>query len=1360
MNSTRQTNTFAAGMNMDADYSILPNNQYSYAENIRILANTKDSTAAIQNIEGFLPVYSTIPETEKIIHTTTVRTYGIVFTKSEDGKDNVYRYDFTNSSTVPVITKIVNNVDLNITKSAKGVYSISSVCRWEAPDNVKIYWADGHDQLKLLHVDPYHDSTNESITLDKVLIIPKCSLKPFSFQSFGSGNLTAGKIQYCYQLFNAHSAETSISPLSEMIHISKTDLASTSQYVNGSSKESYTGRSIRLSADLTDIHFTRAKIISIYYPSNSTHTMPKISIIGDIEIVGSTLQYEDTGGTVISELTVDEFNQLVSYPFEPEVIESKDNILFAANITEDTWDVPSSYDTRAYRCDSSGNVLLKSLSGQGDISFNINDIESTSILKEHDCVCPYNQDRSSNYKYTREGNVCGGSGVNIDYELVVSNLIEDEGIANTLGLTEDFRFSCSKWHMNTLPIVRITGNNRSIIDNIPLNTSPSIINYSNAEIDAKLRGYQRDEIYRFGIVFYNKNSIPSPVHWIADIRMPRCSDSGFNAFSSSFKITVDGAVMNTPLSVVTHPLGVRFKVKNIPAGVTGYEIVRCERTVADRSILAQGIVSQVLQHEDENNTLVAMPYLSYTTTHGLVSCTSKYKYGWQFSDYIADGHYMFVSPEICFNKDNITEVLDRVTGIDSVGRLFSQFRSTIGDGDFKNDSITPMGDREKPLANAKAIKQDGKTVVDVDSLDYNVNNGWAYTSVSVFNTNDTSFTTIKNAIRMDGGDFYGATLAKYYQYESLSASPVEIEYIKLAEDAEPFDLVDEKWRAKGVNVGDKSYYNWMWDSFDTNVKEDANNLRKQGPHGPCAIFNAPEMRNTIPYIGSSVETIPTPGRCNGVALCNITQAVTPYGGYTYAARQNSVYISTGSYKPTNTTSSNYYSNVYGGDTYIGLMDYANGMFAFAIDDYNYNSTNRIYNGAYFPCESTINLSMRGSSQSTSDTYLNSGYSNHFAQTNVTTIGNLYSQSEPLYNYNDAYSANSTVRKFVAKGIYTKDNQVNDNRVFASQVKTNNEVFDSWTKFKVANYIDVNSQYGPINELLNFNNRLFFWQRDAFGVLSINDRSLITDNNIGALTLGTGGVLTRFDYVTVTNGLADNQNRAVNNSESTIYWLDSLRREICAFNNSNNALSKLKSVQSYLNSDANLILNDPITEYDKKYNEVLFTIKDKALVFNEQLGAFTSFYNYRPDYYFHFSENLYLFNSNNLFKYNEGDTRNLVKDTDKLSIIVFAVNKDYPQTKTFDNVEYAGDFTYGTNFDNLLFNTKRQMCVLKSEGIDYREDTYKFAIPRNEIPFSEENMSYKDRMKGKYLVCRYTYDCNNGNQFKVPYISTAYRHSLI
>ena len=54
MNPTRQTNTFSAGMNMDVDYSVLKDNQYVYAENIRILTNEGSSFAAMQNVEGFL----------------------------------------------------------------------------------------------------------------------------------------------------------------------------------------------------------------------------------------------------------------------------------------------------------------------------------------------------------------------------------------------------------------------------------------------------------------------------------------------------------------------------------------------------------------------------------------------------------------------------------------------------------------------------------------------------------------------------------------------------------------------------------------------------------------------------------------------------------------------------------------------------------------------------------------------------------------------------------------------------------------------------------------------------------------------------------------------------------------------------------------------------------------------------------------------------------------------------------------------------------------------------------------------------------------------------------------------------------
>ena len=37
-------------------------------------------------------------------------------------------------------------------------------------------------------------------------------------------------------------------------------------------------------------------------------------------------------------------------------------------------------------------------------------------------------------------------------------------------------------------------------------------------------------------------------------------------------------------------------------------------------------------------------------------------------------------------------------------------------------------------------------------------------------------------------------------------------------------------------------------------------------------------------------------------------------------------------------------------------------------------------------------------------------------------------------------------------------------------------------------------------------------------------------------------------------------------------------------------------------------------------------------------------------------------------------------------ISFVVNQNYPISKTFDNVEYGGDFTGNTNFSEIYFET--------------------------------------------------------------------------
>ena len=101
-----------------------------------------------------------------------------------------------------------------------------------------------------------------------------------------------------------------------------------------------------------------------------------------------------------------------------------------------------------------------------------------------------------------------------------------------------------------------------------------------------------------------------------------------------------------------------------------------------------------------------------------------------------------------------------------------------------------------------------------------------------------------------------------------------------------------------------------------------------------------------------------------------------------------------------------------------------------------------------------------------------------------------------------------------------------------------------------------------------------------------------------LTLGTGGILTRFDYVAILNGSSIVNDKSITHSATTLYWYDFDKNEICALGNGVLPLSKTKSVQSYLNTLPRSAKKNAVSFYDKKYNEVWFRIYDRALVYNE------------------------------------------------------------------------------------------------------------------------------------------------------------------
>ena len=102
-------------------------------------------------------------------------------------------------------------------------------------------------------------------------------------------------------------------------------------------------------------------------------------------------------------------------------------------------------------------------------------------------------------------------------------------------------------------------------------------------------------------------------------------------------------------------------------------------------------------------------------------------------------------------------------------------------------------------------------------------------------------------------------------------------------------------------------------------------------------------------------------------------------------------------------------------------------------------------------------------------------------------------------------------------------------------------------------------YYKAKNFLSVSGMIYRMKSSAVGIASVNDRSLITDNNAGALTLGTGGILTRYDYLVTLNGDSIINDKSITNSETTLYWYDLDKNVICSLSNDFNELSKVKQV---------------------------------------------------------------------------------------------------------------------------------------------------------------------------------------------------------
>lgn len=917
--------------------------------------------------------------------------------------------------------------------------------------------------------------------------------------------------------------------------------------------------------------------------------------------------------------------------------------------------------------------------------------------------------------------------------------------------------------------------------------------------DLNNKSLQRGEIYRYGIVLYNENGIKSAAKWIADIKVPSAQENNFVKYENG--------------ELKYYAAGIKVTVNNLPESCSGYEIVRCERTVHDSTVVMQGLLSNTILCSSDKSD-----FEDYYSSSPVISLDN-YSLGWLEADgrkpilnynthaQSSQELFTFISPEISYQADDIQSILD------SNEDLYIEVLAVYTNADVKSHGNESYGvryelDRDDQFAmldvysddEDKCLKYSVHSKGDeyykfIGSGPYNSLGGDRIWNIIHF---DRSVAFAKSAVNGNSEIYFPNRNYSIYKFNTVPSKWIEnttedkntfITHAKLPQLYEWNELYDDEGK---TNIGTKltsidqyNYDNVTYGSLSAQISEDgvvplekldvAEDLRGygstyygvlgqlMGPNGKQMLLKLEKVPAAVSelYKGSTTAADASGFKC---CLCNIKRKPSyPYMGESDVAKQNSIYLSNGFYFPSTTEGISV--EVYDGDVYIGQFEHLHMTKWWDKKQLYGSKSTSIY---YIPVESRINFSLAHGTKFT-DIYdtSNSGWI-QYKPASITAKMDIkdnnqmrtinYTQTKPMYQYNTAYSAPMNAIMYAAELIDHSSSQY-DCRIHYSDPKLNNEDIDSWQTFLPANFIDVDSRFGEITGLRLFKDKLIYWQEHATGILSVNERSLITDASNSELVLGTGDVLSRYDYLSTTYGMHKNQYCDAQ-SEHNLYWWDENKRVLCNYTQGGSVtpLNVVKQVKKYTNTiDCS---NNPVLLFDNNHHELLAHISNdvESLVYNEQIQGFTSVYDLDPDNYIQFRNGIVLVKNKKktsaLYHYNQSsDGKAYGFGNQTLEPYVeFVINKHIVLPKVYDNQIINGSFN--KNDLNITYTTQlgQEGKIEKGVGISDRQLDYRLAVPRN------GDNKYGDRLRGKIMNVTLE-SISNSTQFAIGSVLTKYRLSL-
>ena len=565
------------------------------------------------------------------------------------------------------------------------------------------------------------------------------------------------------------------------------------------------------------------------------------------------------------------------------------------------------------------------------------------------------------------------------------------------------------------------------------------------------------------------------------------------------------------------------------------------------------------------------------------------------------------------------------------------------------------------------------------------------------------------------------------------------------------DLLVESYEEQKLNDNGVGYY------YDVISKIELNNIFgevlttnriKQEDKGHVLIKSHTEPSSSIDY--KDPEEVSKLNSYPGTLLCEITHPAIHYSGKDKFSKQYDTYYGFGDYKEIDRSNISMY--VFTGDTYTQIYEIEGMYKAYDFND-DKSSLQSMQTVHYIPMESTINQYFDYGMN-----YRNTSNAN--LQLEAGEIKGVFTQDRPVHQYNLIYSDNGTSNDIYSPQSVIQSQNTYSQRICYSQMKTNGELLNNWNIFKPVDYIDVNPVYGELTDMFTVQDTLYFWQNKGFGKLSVNERSLVKDENSNLIQLGQGSVLQRYDYLSTKFGMRD-QDMCKINVDNDIYWFDHRNRCIAAYKavNAGNGRTSMQVIDFTEKTNVKTLMkncditNTPTIEYDPNNDELLFNNVTLINTGEDTDGSYTLAFNCKFD----IAQSLYDINGcvNTIYnnKTNQDDIIYIntnakgeicnsqlsnTKNNTSRYYLKFIVNPNASVTKVFDNQQivypHMYDNTYGNTsfgFDNAInFSTdlSKANTLNTNEENSYtdREGNVYFSIPRclnNNI----------QRLRGKWMI---------------------------